>query len=194
MVSSKISYAHLPKTGGQFVRSVIKALDANIKEIGDYHSPPAVLYKHGFIAKVLVTIRHPISWYRSRWYHRVRNGWAPMHPVDWECANNDFNKFVNNVIDYDDNGRLSTLTKLFIMKNKFDQVEFVIKNEQLKQDLYDVLVKVGFEVDRSFYDSLSNVNVAGRDEKSSTSVAVYDDSTLNRMMEKERWLIDNFYS
>lgn len=194
MVASRISYAHLPKTGGQYVRNVISKLEPDFKEFGDYHSAPMVLNRFGLITKVLITIRHPISWYRSRWYHRVRNGWQPLHPVDWECANNDFNKFVNSVIEYDSNGRLSTLTKLFIQKNKGSNVEFVVKNEELKDSLFNVLLAVGYDINRDFYDSLSDVNVAGYNEKSSKNVAVYDDSTLNRMLEKERWLIDNFYS
>lgn len=192
LVTSKLAFAHLPKTGGQTIRSILSKID-DCREIGDYHSPPMVLNSHGMSTKVFISIRHPLSWYRSRWYHRIRNGWQPEHPVDWECANNDFNKFVNNLIEYDANGRLSTLVKMFMKKNRHDNVDFIIKNEDLFGDLRNILFSVYGNID-NYNDHCDVVNKSGDDEKSSSNVALYDDSTVNRLLEQERWIIDKFYS
>jgi hypothetical protein len=190
LVASKIAFAHIPKTGGQTIRRIIKNLDNCSRELGTYHSTPISVRDLGISSKFLISIRHPIPWYRSRWYHRIRNGWSAHHPVDWECASNDFNKFVNNVIEYDHDGRFSTIVKMFMKKNDNDCVDYIIKNENLMTEIKEVLESVGYNTSNLLEE---NINVSGSSEKSSKAVAIYDDSTLNRMLETERWILDNFY-
>lgn len=194
LVASKLAFAHLPKTGGKTIRSILSEVDETCREVGDYHSKPAILNSYGLSIKVFISVRHPITWYRSRWHHRIRHGWLPAHPVDWQCANNDFNKFVNNVIEYDADGRLSTLIKLFMKKNNHDNVDYIIKNESLYQDLYDVLLSSGYSNLDDYKSYCNPTNVSGFGEESSNNVAIYNDSTMNRLLEHERWVIHNFYN
>lgn len=193
IVTDKFVFAHLPKTGGQFVRNVVERLDIPYRENSQYHSAPCVIYRAGLILPAMITIRHPITWYQSRWYHRMRHGWIPTHPVDWECASNDFNQFVLNVINYDNNGRFTSLVQSFLKKNNNDDVEYVLRNENLTIDLYNFLTKVGYNVDKEIYNKIGKINSSNGNGESSASVAVYRDDVLQRLIKHESWVIDNFY-
>jgi len=194
LVTDKFIYAHLPKTGGQFVRHVIDECGIEYREEESYHAAPSALVRNGFDLPILITIRHPVTWYQSRWHHRLRHGWSAHHPVDWACASNDFNQFVLNVIDYDPNGRFTSLVQLFHRRKKpGSTVDFVLKNETLTDELYHCLVGLGYTIDRDFYNNLRKINVSGKKGVSSADVAVYRPEVLEKLLEHEKWVIDTFY-
>jgi hypothetical protein len=149
--------------------------------------------KRGINLPTLISIRHPVTWYQSRWYHRIRIGWMPLHPIDWECASNDFNQFVQNVMDYDPNGRLTSLTKLFLYKKRNQRVEHIIKNEQLTDGLFRFLIKMGYDVTREQINNVPRTNTSGKIGQTAKDVAIYKPEILKQLLEKESWLINEFY-
>lgn len=193
LVTDKFVFAHLPKTGGQHIRKVISELGIPAREVCKHHAAPAAIPKAGINLPILVSIRHPVAWYQSRWYHRVRIGWMPMHPVDWECASNDFNKFVEHMLDYDPHGRLTSLTKLFLRKTPKKQVEYIIKNENLQDELYLFLRKIGYDTTREQINNVPRTNTSGVAGRSAKDVAIYKPETLERLLDHESWLINEFY-
>ena len=194
-VTDKFIFAHLPKTGGKFVRYVFEEFGITGKEVGNFHAAPIAVTKTGLSQPVMITIRHPVTWYQSRWMHRIKYGWSPMHPVDWECASNDFNQFVRNVIKYDPNGRLTSLIRLFNLRARPNvPVEYVLKNETLSSDLFIFLNKLGYDIDKSHYFNLPKVNTSGRKGEQSGDVAVYEPHVLEELIEHEAWVIDTFYN
>lgn len=193
LVTDKFVFAHLPKTGGQHIRKVINELGITSREVCKHHAASAALPKEGINLPILISIRHPVTWYQSRWYHRVRIGWMPMHPVDWDCASNDFNKFVENMMDYDPNGRLTSLIQLFLRKTPIKQVEHVIKNEYLSGELYLFLKKMGYDVTREQINNVPRTNTSGGPGRTAKDVAVYKPEILERLLKRESWLINEFY-
>lgn len=193
VITDKFVYVHFPKTGGQFVRHAIEQLGIPHYEYGEYHAAPPAIGKEYLGLPFVTTIRHPVTWYQSRWYHRVRLGWLLEHPVDWACASNDFNQFVMNLIDHDERGRCTAFTKLFARTNAYTKTTYVIRNEFLTRDLAIVLRELGCNVDYQIYHGLQRVNVAGQDKLSSYNVAIYRPEVLERLLHHERWVIDRLY-
>lgn len=194
LVTDKFVFAHLPKTGGKFVRHVVEWMDIPHQEIGNFHAAPIAVTREGCDLPTIISIRHPVTWYQSRWMHRIKYGWSAEHPVDWVCASNDFNVFVNNVIEYDPNGRLTSLVQLFLRKAKPNiNVDYVLKNENLRNQLYGVLVDLGYNINRDLYNNIAEINVSGKPGQSSSDVAIYNSETFDRLINHERWLIDTYY-
>jgi hypothetical protein len=195
VVTDKFIFAHIPKTGGQFVRHVIEMLRIEHREVGKYHSMPNSALRTGVSLPSMITVRHPVTWYQSRWYHRIRHGWPPQNPIDWECASNDFNQFVLSMIEYDPNGRLCSIINSFLeSKNRFNyDVKWVLKNERLTQELYNLLRELDYKFDKDRYFNLRKINVSGNKGASSGDFAVYRPDVLEKLLEHESWVINRFY-
>lgn len=194
-VTDKFIFAHLPKTGGKFVRYVLEEFGITGKEVGNFHAAPMAVTKAGVLQPVMITIRHPVTWYQSRWMHRIKYGWSPSHPVDWECASNDFNQFVLNVIDYDPNGRFTSLVQLFRLRARpSTQIEYILKNETLTQELFVFLNKLGYDIDKAHYFNLPKVNTSGKTGEQSSDIAQYDPEVLDKLIKHESWVIDTYYN
>lgn len=191
VVTDKFVFCHLPKCGGQFIRHALNVLNIKNSDIGLYHCPYKQIAED--ISDKLVSVinvRHPYSWYKSRWYHRIRLGWLPEHPIDWDCASNDFNKFVTNVGEVDPNGRLTSLVKLFD-DGPNGKADYVIRQEFLKDDFFKLLVDF-YDFDHLKYWNLDYINSSGV-EYSSDDMAVYDDNVLKEMLRRERYVVDKYY-
>ncbi len=192
LVTDKLVFTHLPKCGGTFIRYVLQQLNIKSYEIGEYHCPYfRIKSKIDNNLVSITSIRHPKSWYQSRWYHRMRLGWVPEAEEDWIAASNDFNKFVENMGAFDKHGRLSTLIRMFD-DGPSGRADHVLKQENLNEELLQVLSKY-YKIDVQFYNTLKNQNVSGENDKSSSKVAVYDDFVLNDMLTREKHVINSYY-
>lgn len=186
-------FCHLPKCGGQFIRYVLDQLNIPNREIGEYHDT-FMKIKPFLNGKVLsiTNIRHPLTWYQSRWYHRVRIGWIPNAKEDWFAASNDFNEFVKRMQLFDPNGRLSTIIKQY--DDGFNgSADYILRQEFLSNDLYNLL-KGLYDFNDKTYWSLKPQNISGNDESSSSSVAIYDQDVLDDMISREHYILDKYYS
>ena len=193
LLTDKFVFCHLPKCGGQFIRYVLNQLNIPNSEIGEYHD--SFIRIKSFLKKdvfSVTNIRHPLTWYQSRWYHRVRIGWLPNSKEDWETASNDFNQFVKNMQVFDCNGRLSTIIKQY--DDGFNgKADCVLRQEFLRDDLYNLLSQF-YEFNSKIYWSLKPQNISGVDEFNSLIVATYDINVLNDMLNREQYIINKYYS
>ena len=76
-------FLHIPKTGGQWVRSVLKSLEIRCDEDPSYHGIPTETTVGDRVPYCFV--RHPATWLRSYWGHRTREEWQAFPHVadDW---------------------------------------------------------------------------------------------------------------
>lgn len=65
------TFLHRPKSGGQFIRALIKACWPCV-ENGPYHGFPEIW---DWNMPIFTTTRHPAFWLRSLWAHQMRNNW-----------------------------------------------------------------------------------------------------------------------
>jgi hypothetical protein len=114
ILKNKAVFLHVPKTGGNWVIEIFKKHDLFEKEFKHKHSDAGrmhVVEKNIFADKpfIFCFVRHPVTWMES-WYRyqkkRKFKGWGKTgnlyyHPcsiID-DCQDEDFNKFVSNIID-----------------------------------------------------------------------------------------------
>jgi len=192
LLTNDFVFCHLPKCGGQFIRYVLNQLNIPNSEVGEYHD--SFIKVKPFLKNRIISvtnIRHPVTWYQSRWYHRVRIAWLPNSKEDWETASNDFNQFVRNMEVFDPNGRLSTIIKQY--DDGFDgKADFVLRQEFLQYDLYNLLIQF-YKFNSKIYWQLKTQNISGVDERSSSAVAIYDKDVLKGMLKREKYIIDKYY-
>lgn len=193
VVTEYFVFCHLPKCGGKFVRYVLEQLNIPHNDVGDYHASYNRIKNLISNSLFSVTnIRHPLTWYQSRWHHRIRLGWEPLAVEDWNCASNDFNQFVLNMIKYDNDGRLSTIIKSFD-DGKNGCADFVLKQESLTKDLY-ILLKKFYQFSDKIYWSLKPQNTSGDiNNITASEIAIYDTSVLNNMLLTESYVINKYY-
>jgi hypothetical protein len=92
-------FLHVPKTGGIWVREVVKTLGLQAEPYlvdGDIHGdlsycPCPTKFTFAFV-------RHPHDLYRSYWRFKMSEGWDPRNPFDMDCRDDRFDAFVDNVL------------------------------------------------------------------------------------------------
>ena len=79
---------HVPKTGGNWVRAVLKQYGLAGKEIGEWHGP----YRGG--RKSFGVLRNPWGWFRSLWAYNMKRlpelGRSRPRNILSECWAEDF--------------------------------------------------------------------------------------------------------
>ena len=117
LIEDKLLFIRIPKTGGVWIKSVIKMLGLKTREVGHAHWHASVsteiynLMCGGMPAFTIV--RHPLTWYQSYWaYKRQIHGdninklfapaimWHPTWVLDTKCDDTDFQKFIDNCLKY----------------------------------------------------------------------------------------------
>lgn len=197
LILPKSIFLHIPKTGGIWVRNAIKRANIDTFEYGEQHSHFNELLKYRdeqFYKKkfIFTFIRHPLSWYQSRWAFRIKHGWQMRHPLDFNCASNDFCEFVKNCIEYKPEGWVSWLYQSFIDKAPKDV--FVGKQENLVGDLIDALHDAGEVFDEQLILDTNRTNVSDMHGKSSKDMAVYTTDLIDKILDIEKPIIDKYYS
>ena len=109
-------------------------------------------------------VRHPLSWYESHWKFMQGLDW-----IDWGVSNScddwhpcsilnglgspDFNQFIRNVVQV----RPGYVSELFFAFTK-QGIDFIGKNENLRDDLMAVMAIRGLKVDEDAVKKLKRVN------------------------------------
>ena len=182
-------FLHVPKTGGNWVTAVLRESDLVAGYIGDKHAnadrllaPPASRGggMRGYFGirrgdrrlkpkpYIFCFVRHPLTWYES-WFRYMTHPsrqwceWGNEHDLfDWHpnavlngCGSPDFNTFVRNVVDK----RPGYVTELF---NSYaqPQVDFVGRQENLRQDLITVLETLDLDFDEDLLMNQEEVGVS----------------------------------
>lgn len=197
LVTDKLVFVHIPKCAGMFFRHVFKVCKIKHYEVADQHSHFPELLRHKpesfFTDKKIVSfVRHPLMWYQSRWAFRLKHGWKPQHPLDFNCASNDFQVFVDNLLRYKPDGWFAWECKMFI--DAAPRVDFVGRTENLVNDTISILKLAGEKFSERAIRSMPRVNDSDMDGKSSKYWARYTPTLARRVMIVESEVINRYYS
>jgi hypothetical protein len=197
VATAKTVFLHAPKTGGTWVRHAMQACGLSPYFIGDQHEHfptllnhyPESYYRDKFVFSV---VRHPATWYQSRWAFRVRNGWQPKHPLDWNTASNNFQTFVENALEYKPDGWCTWLYRQYI-NSVPGMVRFVGRCETLADDFLQAMRLAGEHVDERIVRNLPRVNESTTDGVTSGVLALYTPELLARVLAVENEVVQTYY-
>ena len=193
---------HIPKCGGTWVkvaltnaglpykatRNVSGPHPFNLKKA---HATPDVIpepYKRGRYS--IIFVRKPVEWYISYWSFRSRKGARrdEHFPADGLWSD-DFDQFVNNVLDAYPEGFVSTLYQYYVGVNA-DKVDFIGRQERLGSDLISALEFAGEDFDKVALMTTPRKNESPMQWKQK---CVLTTDTLARVADCEWWVLERFY-
>ena len=188
---------HIPKCGGHWIKTALKRAGLprfrvryqkgkhplDLRET--QHNTPFTVDKEwveGWFS--IAFVRRPETWYQSFWAFRAARGYLnPDFPADW-LWDDDFNTFVNNLLDEYPWGFVTLLYQFFVGPDG-KKIDFVGKQENLTEDFITALSLAGDEFDPELIRSTPRRYVTSPEWKDK---AIYTDDTLARVREQERWV------
>ena len=198
LASSKSLFLHIPKTGGMWIRHAYKVCNIDHFEIAMTHShfPHLLNFKPKSFYSSLYSyafVRHPLSWYQSRWAFRMRYGWNATHPLDYNCHSNDFQKFVEACLAYKPSGWVTNEYTSFI-----DEVPGGIKQvgrlENLVNDFLHICDNAGEAVSSKIITTMPRINDSDLDGQDSSHWARYTHRLIDRVLKAESVIMQRYYS
>ena len=187
-VSRKSIILHIPKTGGQFVKSMLRAvnIDGTYKGFNSHININKLVNEHHFklddLKKkyIIAFVRHPVTRLQSIWSYYRRC--TPIYV--------DFNDYVNTVLTSSHHDLMVTDCRKFIWDSVVP-VNFVGRYENLVNDLITGLENAGEEFDKQIildnYDKKINNSGNWKDK------AIYKPELLSELLEVERPVLESFY-
>lgn len=188
-------FFHFPKTGGYFVREVIRRSgvpfhEDNPEDLSFHSIDPANLDDSVAAGRLkFIFMRHPMDWYASYWNHRNHVGWkGELHP-GWNAVSiyqakgaDTFEGFLQQVLDEG---------VPFISQHRalFTQMDRVGRFDDLRAELCRIFRAAGEAVDCELIERLAAQNVIPYPKQGAFSVpkALYD-----RVVALESWAFDFF--
>lgn len=198
LATDKSVFLHIPKTAGIFIRNAFDACGIAHYEIGHQHAHFPELFKYKdrdfYNEKFLFAfVRHPLTWYQSRWAFRMKRGWVSTHPIDNNCCSNDFRLFVQNVLAYEPSGWYTKECMTFIDTCPRD-VDFIGHVENVVEDCIMAFQLAGEKFDPAIIRNIPRINDSDLDGKSSKYWARYNIKLAKKVISAERSIIDRYYS
>lgn len=194
-VEDKSLYVHYPKTGGTFVREILKRYCKTDRIESDlYHSSHLTLDKIDLreFDFTFGTVRNPVEWYQSAWKFLndfLKNGkfredeWNPLVPME-SCYHADFNRFIENCLEQHP-AYYSESLKLY-MGDNYDKLDFVLKTETLSFDICQLLDKLKVK-----YSPVTVLNCPKFGQR--VRPLSWDDSLKKEIISNEMEMIQRFY-
>ena len=177
LLKNNAIFLHIPKTGGTFVTHVLEQLNLIKDRVGREHADFARVFLHdrlhaddkvfrnlvrrrlGWLPKIdpkafsFCFVREPLSWYVSYWRFMESINWRqwgePKNPYHWHpktalngLGSPDFNEFMYKV----NRKRPGFVSELYGWYNH-SEIQFVGKQENLREDLMKVLSRLYPELD-----------------------------------------------
>ena len=138
-------------------------------------------------------MRHPVAWYRSYWSFRSRKGARrdEKFPADGLWSD-DFDQFVNNLLDAYPRGFVSTLYQYYTGVEG-EAVDFVGCQEHLADDLVKALTLAGEDFDEAALRATRPTNRSPQEWKQRADEALTA-GTLERVRRQESWVWETFYA
>lgn len=190
IATSRCLFLHIPKTAGTFVRAVLESLD-KVEIVGDDVHAHFPTIKDPLERPIFCFVRHPVSWYLSRFAFRLQYGWVGIHPLDSKCASNDFDTFIDNVCEAYPQGWLTKEYSMFI--DKSPRIPLIGRVENLTDDLYAILRQFKYRVSRKKMTKLGLVNNSNFGKLRPRDVIKISKETERKIIELERRVIDRYY-
>lgn len=194
LVTDRIRYLHVPKTGGTWVS---QALDSAGVEFVTIDRPSKLMRgTHAGLAQTedfadrftIAFVRHPLDWWRSRWATRMRTAWDPEHEIDSRACSNDFEAFIEQVIE-NLPGHFGERLERFIGPPS-QPVDFIGRFEHLADDLVRALKQAGEPFDERALRRCEPANVNDYTQLD----ALYPTDLAIRLAECETSVIGRFYA
>lgn len=193
---------HVPKCGGHWVKAAMRNAGLRLYRVeygrGKHplnlregsHTTPDTVNGEAVRGKFSVAfVRSPETWYRSFWaFRRARGRLNDECAADW-CWSDDFNTFVNNLLDEYPHGFVTLLYQFFVGPEG-DKIDFVGRQENLAEDLVTGLTLAGDVFDPELVRGTPRRYVTSPQVKAE---AVYADATLERVNWREKWVLERFY-
>ena len=180
-----------PKTGSSWSSAAVLRASEHAKPFGVargryYHAPLRGVFSQLSHMPAMAFVRHPLTWYKSIWsfraMHQVRN---MKFPVDRHWVP-DYEEFVISMLDAYPGGFVTQLFQYYVGKNG-DGLDFVGRQENLTNDLVTALTLAGETFDEDLLRGTKRYNVSRKYD------VVLSKDTQNRVLEVEKWVVDNFY-
>lgn len=134
----KYLFYHIPKTGGTYVREVLKLISNDFKEVGHTHNTPLEVENYEKIPSFTI-VRHPLDWYKSYYRYRIVSGWRKGHFIDKHAQSESFDGFMNNFLKAYPCGYV---TSRYLSVVPF--VPNILRTETLDRDLKQLLKNWGY--------------------------------------------------
>ena len=186
LVLSKSRFLHVPKTGGNWVSTVLRELFPSAERMVKIHTTRRSAPRPDLPAFAFV--RHPLTWYQSYFSYKQRKGWDPQNEWDDVVRCDSFTEFVQKAIA-DTPAYYSKLLRRFTGRPD-DEIDFIGRFESLTDDLIKALHMAGEEFDANVIRSTPPVNQSSYDQHP----AVYPDGLAERVLEVEAEAVERFYS
>lgn len=201
LVSDKLIFIHIQKTGGMSVRRAMHALDGAVYESGPieverHFGLPELLVAHPGIdqgRKVFGFVRHPMSWLYSRWAFAKKSGFTtqmrhrPSAAMLWiaSCWSETFEGFVERYLErYPGVATQEMFRRLGLWSDR--PAEYIGRTEHLVADLAQIFA----------YESLPllAISVDHRDNVTGDKRVPVSSVLADAVAKAERGLIERFYS
>lgn len=151
---TKVFY-HIPRTGGNYVRSVIRAIGVNTREVHHPHSNIVDNIQLSGLESFTV-IRHPMDWYKSWYRYREMRNWPDNHKVGMHKPGDSFVDFVNKMLMAYPSGYFTS--KVFA---NVPFVSHVLRTDQLTDQLRILIESWGYSwPDHIPKENSSNKNIS----------------------------------
>jgi hypothetical protein len=198
VLNDRIALLHVPKTGGTWAtRAIIQAgVDVHEPDVSDPDTHYGAMghvrideipERDGLF--VIGCVRHPLTWWRSFWVHRMRHGWnSPDHEVDSRASSEDFDDFIEQVIE-NLPGFLGDFYARFVGPPE-QPISFIGRNETLVDDLCEALQLAGQPFDEEKLRSFPRRNIGDY----ASHPATYRPDLAKRLVHTERDAIRRFYA
>jgi hypothetical protein len=105
LITPRTRFLHVPKTGGTWAWRALQAANVPL-ELLDRPSNGVLGWHCGLDQTedyadrfTFAFVRHPLAWWRSFWGNRMRHGWEPDHAIDSRARSDDFNDFIEQVVE-----------------------------------------------------------------------------------------------
>ena len=218
ILKNGVLFLHIPKTGGTWVTKVLREAGLVRCSIGHRHAnldqllapgfqgvgrKVEYLYKRGLFLKThprpftFCFVRHPLDWYESFYLYKNQpslnweqdgeehnvHRWHPNAVLNGLGEGKEFNEFMTAVMDRHP-GYVSALFSHYT----FRPVDFVGKQENLREDLVTVLERVGCAFDPAIIRGKERINHS----RSDSEKPQWDPAVRERAIRLERAALERF--
>ena len=98
------AFIHVPKCGGTAIRAILEGKESS--DVMPMYPRCTASHRFHWVAPkrpagcVFMTVRHPATWLRSYWMHRMRHGWPPNRHLN-RLGSVNFAEFVRRVCHHE---------------------------------------------------------------------------------------------
>ncbi len=194
LLTPRTRILHAPKTGGTWIWRALEAAGVEIEVLG--LPPPDQRTNHWGLSETedyaerftIAFVRHPLDWWRSLWAYRMRTGWDPERRVDSLAFSEDFNTFVERVVQHLPGHLEATFARYIGPPSR--PISFIGRYEALVDDLARALREAGEEFDEQALRSHPPDNVNDYER----FPALYRPDVAARLADSEHAVIERFYA